>query len=195
MQTPFSSRFVWFGAALRNGVRRRLRRLTRWKGSNARAAPPKVAPVETWQWQLHNELAALAGFGEQVLAYLDAAHPPKPDGATNSAVLLILDELLTNVIKYAHPGEIAGRRFIIVLLVVGGGDIRIEIEDDGIPFDPTADAPAPVDGVRIPLEERAVGGWGLSLVRRTADAMAYRRAHGRNYVTLHKRFPTTRTAV
>ena len=130
-----------------------------------------------------------------MLTHLDAAHPPKPDSATKSAVLLILDELLTNVIKYAHPGETAGHRFIIVQLAVGGGDIRIEIEDDGIPFDPTAETSAPVDGAQVPLEERAVGGWGLSLVRRTADAMVYRRAHGRNYVTLHKRFPTTRAAV
>ncbi len=150
---------------------------------------PAIAPVQCWRWQLRNELAALTGFGEQVLTHLGNACPPKPDQATNSAVLLILDELLTNVIKYAHPLERPGHRLIVVQLRVGSGEVGIEIEDDGTPFDPTVELPASVDGAEIPLEERTVGGWGLSLVRRTADSMSYRRAHDRNHVTVHKRFP------
>ena len=37
-----------------------------------------------------------------------------------------------------------------------------------------------------PMEERARGGLGIYLVRKTMDAVAYRREDGRNVVTLTK---------
>ena len=36
------------------------------------------------------------------------------------------------------------------------------------------------------MEERARGGLGIHLVRKTMDAVAYRRENGRNVVTLTK---------
>ncbi len=160
----------------------------------SRPVSDPAAATQSWRWQLRNEFAALTGLGEQVLARLGDVLPSPPDDATKSAVLLILDEMLTNVVKYAHPGESPGGRLIAVQLWIGGGAIGIEIEDDGVPFDPTMGPRTPVNGAEVPLEERAVGGWGLSLVRRTADFMVYRRAHDRNYVTLRKRLPTTRAS-
>jgi anti-sigma regulatory factor (Ser/Thr protein kinase) len=147
-------------------------------------------PVQSWHWRLKNELAALNGFNAQVQARLEAAPPPPPDAATISAVLLIFDELLTNVIKYAHPGEEPGHRQIDVHLDVQKGEVGIKIEDDGVPFDPSA-ARETASTADVPLEERAIGGWGLSLVRKLSDSMHYVREGERNYLTVHKRYPLT----
>ena len=189
MQTPPSPRLHRLGVALRDGVSRYLLRVKRSWYHPLQPAPPAPEPPQSWHWKLTNELAALPGFNEQVQAHLSAAVPP-PDAAARSAVLLIFDELLTNVIKYAHPGERPGRRLIDVRLALATGDVVIEIEDDGVPFDPTVDS-ARSDAKDVPLEDRQIGGWGLSLVRRTADAMSYERAGDRNHVTLHKRFPVS----
>ncbi len=159
-----------------------------WNQPLQPAPPAAPEPAQDWHWRLTNELAALPGFNEQVQAHLSAARPP-PDAATCSAVMLILDEMLTNVVKYAHPGEEAGCRLFDVRLRIGEGDVLIEIEDDGVPFDPTVDSSR--SDADVPLEDRQIGGWGLSLVRRTADAMSYERAGDRNHVTLHKRFPAS----
>ncbi len=145
-------------------------------------------PTQNWQWQLRNELTALPAFNVQVRTRFATGRPPLPDSGAVSAVLLILDELLTNVIKYAHPGEAPGRRLIPVEIGLEAGVIKIHIEDDGIPFDPCAHAPVDPAEADLPLEERTIGGWGLSLVRQTADSMHYRRLDGHNQLTLYKRF-------
>ena len=62
--------------------------------------------------------------------------------------------------------------------------LAIEIADDGRAFDPLQ-APAPDIGAS--LQDRAMGGLGIYLVRKTMDTVAYRRQDGRNVVTLTKR--------
>ena len=146
--------------------------MARWFGRVKGSLPPQpppllpaAEPARIWRWKLTDELSALPDFNAQVQAHLDDARP-QPDAATRSAVMLILDEMLTNVIKYAHPDGAPGGRLIDVQLRIGDGDIGIEIEDDGVPFDPTAGSGR--SDADVPLEERQIGGWGLSLVRKTA---------------------------
>ena len=62
----------------------------------------------------------------------------------------------------------------------------LEIEDDGTPFDPTAQAA--VD-TTVPLELRKIGGLGIHFMRKTMDRFAYRRDRGHNIVTLAKAIP------
>lgn len=63
----------------------------------------------------------------------------RPDQAT--PVALIVSELVTNALKYAHPTGVAGR--ILVSCRSTGGGLVVEVADDGVglseDFDPTAD--------------------------------------------------------
>jgi anti-sigma regulatory factor (Ser/Thr protein kinase) len=59
-------------------------------------------------------------------------------------------------------------------------DIVLEIEDNGIAFDPTqAPLPPPVT-----MDSDRVGGWGMRIVRSLSDEVRYQRIGGRNRLTL-----------
>ncbi len=106
-----------------------------------------------------------------------------------SAVLLAVDEVLTNVISYAFPsGE---EHWVHVRAGVEQGILTVEIEDDGKQFDPVAVAEPQLEGA---LEERTVGGLGIHIARRLVDEMTYRRHAGHNILTLTKRLTQHVTA-
>ena len=59
--------------------------------------------------------------------------------------------------------------------------LTLEVQDDGRPFDPRqAEEPPPAAS----LEDLAIGGWGLQIVRRFSDEWRYHRADGCNHLTL-----------
>ena len=62
-----------------------------------------------------------------------------------------------------------------------GDLLRLEIEDDGRPFDPTAQA---IADTAAGLEQRKIGGLGIHFIRRTMAGMTYRRQGDRNILTL-----------
>ena len=62
--------------------------------------------------------------------------------------------------------------------------MRVAVEDDGEPFNPLEAAEADTSK---PLEERAIGGLGVHLVRKLTDALEYQRHEGRNLLVMKKR--------
>src|SRR5262245_41715216 len=92
-----------------------------------------------------------------------------------SAVLLAVDEMLTNVISYGFPA--GGDAWIDVRARLEDGVFAVEIEDEGQAFDPVAVAEPSLDGA---VEERSVGGLGIHIARSMVDEMTYRRDAGRN---------------
>jgi phosphoserine phosphatase RsbU/P len=92
-----------------------------------------------------------------------------------------LDEILTNVTKYAYADDAEHR--IQIRLRVLDGVLEATIEDDGAPFDTLA-IPAP--DVSAPLHERRVGGVGIHFVRSLMDDVTYDRVGGRNRLVLRK---------
>ena len=95
---------------------------------------------------------------------------------------LTIEELVTNCIKYGYDDP-AGR-IIDLMFSVEGQLLRIEVVDDGRPFNPL-DAPAP--DLSLPIEQRPIGGLGLHLLRELADEARYERRDGTNRLTLLKR--------
>lgn len=95
---------------------------------------------------------------------------------------LALEEVFSNIVRHGYgdgrPHEIAVR---IERL---RGRVRIQIDDDGRPFNPLR---APEADVAAPLDERRPGGLGILLVRRLLDQVRYRRRADGNRLVLVKR--------
>ena len=88
---------------------------------------------------------------------------------------LALDELITNVISYGLAGRSDGT--IRLIIEHGDGVLRAELLDDGAAFDPlTAEIELPEGDI----EDRKIGGLGLTLVRTIMDRLDYRREGGFN---------------
>ena len=97
-------------------------------------------------------------------------------------VNLVLEELWLNVVNHGHED---GFHEVEIELTSEAESLTIEITDDGKPFNPFNEAPAP--DVTASLEDRSMGGLGLHLVRTLMDELRYRREGGRNHLTLVKR--------
>lgn len=88
---------------------------------------------------------------------------------------VVLDEVLTNIIKYGYSDE--GMHEINVRLSVENDVIVGEVEDDGRPFDPLA---LPGPDLSPSLRERSAGGIGIHFVRNLMSEVSYRRIADRN---------------
>ncbi len=93
------------------------------------------------------------------------------------AASLVLEEVVTNVVKHAHDDPSEHELRLDVSLV--DGKVRVTASDDGRPFDPT-DAPPPP--APESLEDIKPGGLGLTLIRAVSESVTYRREGGRNVV-------------
>jgi serine/threonine-protein kinase RsbW len=92
---------------------------------------------------------------------------------------LVLEEVLTNIIKYAFDDSAAHEIGVVLALHEDG--LFIEVADDGAEFDPLAiQAPEMKDSIL----EMDVGGLGVHLVRRTVDSIRYRRDASRNILSM-----------
>jgi anti-sigma regulatory factor (Ser/Thr protein kinase) len=111
----------------------------------------------------------------------------RPAGLTSSLIYslnLIVEEVLTNIIKYAYEDRLSHE--IQVSAHIEDGDIVVQFIDDGIAFDPLSLPPPPMED--DPLE-RPIGGLGIYLVRETARSAQYRREGQLNVFTVRLRLP------
>lgn len=91
------------------------------------------------------------------------------------AVFLCLEELSTNIINYAWPN--GGDHSFDIRLTVDEAFIKLEFQDDGIPFDPTKVA---AHDTTKPAHERQIGGLGIHLVRQQSSSLWYERLDEKN---------------
>ena len=96
---------------------------------------------------------------------------------------LAIDELFTNIASYAYaPGE--GKATVRFEFDEATRMASITFIDWGVPYDPLA---KPDPDVTLSAEERPIGGLGIFLVKKTMDAMEYRREDDRNMLTIRKK--------
>jgi serine/threonine-protein kinase RsbW len=123
---------------------------------------------------------------QQAAAALDgfrAAHGLEDSAAWPLQVAL--DEILSNIVRHARPGLMAG---VIDIAVERRGDaVQMTVADDGPAFDPLQ---LPEPDVSAPLEDRHPGGLGVHLVRKLMDRVEYVRTEGRNRLTMTWRPPS-----
>jgi len=128
------------------------------------------------QLRLASDCEALEPARQAVLDFL-APHALNPRTIFN--VELVLEETLSNQIKYAFNG--AAGRSIELTVQVDADRVAMRFEDDGVAFDPLR-ARAPV--LPSAIEEAVPGGLGLMLVRKFAQSVDYERRDGRNCLTI-----------
>jgi anti-sigma regulatory factor (Ser/Thr protein kinase) len=148
------------------------------RGPAASAVASRTAPLERVELVIANRAEELA----RVVAQLDelAARRGLPGDAV-ADMHVALDEVLANVLNHAYDDAAAHE--IRIALVVYPGTLRVEVEDDGRPFDPLAVAPP---GRTAPLAEREVGGLGIHFARSLMSEVAYSRVGDRNRLVLTK---------
>ena len=94
-------------------------------------------------------------------------------------VNLVLDEAVINVVTHGYDDAVEHE--IDVRLLLDGATLTIEIEDDGIAYNPL-DAPAP--RFDLPLEQRRIGGLGVHIMKTLAASVEYERRDSRNRLTI-----------
>jgi|ERR1700722_5846971 serine/threonine-protein kinase RsbW len=140
--------------------------------------PP--APEQTVNVAIRNDVADLVNVVETVdRVGAEAGIPAR----TVMQLQVVLDEVLSNIIKYAWPD--GGSHEFCVGISVQDGGIEIKITDDGRPFNPLNQSPpaAPPPG-RRPVP----GGVGIHMVKQLVDGFEYVRFDGHNQITLTKRY-------
>jgi len=137
---------------------------------------------------LHNNSADFARLTEFATEFCRQHKLPDEERAR---LLIILDELFTNVVEYGYENA-AAEGHIDVALSLQAGRLTIEFIDDGRPFDPLSKPPPDLD---MPTDERPLGGVGIAIVRALVDEIGYRWDGNRNCLTLGRdvlRPPTIR---
>jgi phosphoserine phosphatase RsbU/P len=140
-------------------------------------SPPRVTVQRTelaTRWLIEPEIST-AGVGEaqQWLRSILASRAVA-SGRIGDAEL-IAEELLTNVVKSLEAR--GGSAFLSLQCELNPAQIVMTVRDDGPQFDPLARA-AP--DLEADIEDRAIGGLGVAIVRQLADGCSYSRSNGHN---------------
>jgi serine/threonine-protein kinase RsbW len=108
----------------------------------------------------------------------------RESGNEKYLVELAVIEACTNIIQYAYSASSPGR--LGICLRRAGDTIEVLLLDEGAPFDPTREPPPN-------LQESREGGYGIFLIRRIMESVAYERRGSRwNCLRLVRQVPRGR---
>lgn len=141
-------------------------------------APMTSDPLDATGPELRLEVANRTADLTRALEQLDRFLKARQAAPTLAyAVRLVLEELLTNTIKYGYDDCAEHRIRVRVKL---GSPATMRVEDDGHPFNPQAHGQSFESGT--PANDRPLGGLGLHLVRSLTTSLQYRRIDDINRV-------------
>jgi len=96
-------------------------------------------------------------------------------------VQLAVDEACTNIMTHGYADLNPGS--IILDLEIDPDELTVTLTDFGHSFEPSH---TPIPDVDAPIEERALGGFGLFFILQSVDAMDYRVTEDGNKMILTK---------
>lgn len=97
-------------------------------------------------------------------------------------VMVAVEEIFVNIASYAYPGQ-EGMATIRMQITGVPAIVQVDMLDQGIPYNPLQQK-AP--DVTLPVQERAIGGLGIFMVRQTMDELCYRYENRYNILTMRK---------
>lgn len=98
-----------------------------------------------------------------------------------SALRLVCEELVVNVVDYAYPEDAEG--YLDIEIEREENSIVIRFKDGGTPFNPLA---REMPDITLPLEERRIGGLGIFLTIKKMDEVSYDYVNNENVLTIKK---------
>ena len=117
---------------------------------------------------------------EALEAHLDACGVP---ASAIAPVMIAADELISNTLDHgAHGGD---PPTVEVSASLTDGRISMQLIDNGIAFNPLERA---IPDTGLAVEDRAIGGLGIHLVRTLMDTVAYDRVDGLNRLCFSKAY-------
>lgn len=128
---------------------------------------PTPETPQTFSCCLHSNAAEVSALAD---ALADWASALGVQTRTVNYLSLMLDELVSNIVRHAYGGRDDG--MIEIAARYDGSAVCVTLRDQGPAFDPTRLAPADT-GQK--MDEREFGGLGVHFVRRIADRFGYQR--------------------
>lgn len=100
-------------------------------------------------------------------------------------LLIVGDELLSNVCKYAYVDGNEGDVYLRLLYNIDRKELNLTIVDFGVEFNPFLVDNKPISGEVSKIKE---GGLGILIVKNLMSEYAYDRINGKNIIILKKKF-------
>ena len=105
------------------------------------------------------------------------AHQAGLEGREAKRLRLAVEEAVANVISHGQATTIT------LNTSVEGNQLVVTLDDDGMPFDPTADSPTDFS---VPADQRLPGGLGIMYLHEMSDGLTYHRTDGHNVLKIIK---------
>ena len=96
-------------------------------------------------------------------------------------ITVCIEEMFVNVAHYAYTG---GNGTVTLSLEKEDESVSITLRDKGVAFDPLAKKDP---DITLSADDRPIGGLGIFMVKKSMDAVEYRRQNGENIFTMKKR--------
>ena len=150
---------------------------------NADAAAAEEGPADTMTNARELIVDAVIEKVPEVTAFADAQLEEwNCSFRAQTQIDVAIDELFSNIAYYAYPDE-PGKVTVRMGLEEDGRTVRITFIDSGVPYDPLKKEDP---DVTLSAEERAIGGLGIFLVKKTMDKIDYEYRNKQNILTIRK---------
>jgi serine/threonine-protein kinase RsbW len=138
-----------------------------------------VNVTDKFDTQLTPDAPDIGGLIDQTEAFFTAHGLP---GSFLQCFAVAFDEVISNIVAYG-----SARQPIQIHVSVAGGEVRAQVIDDGVAFNPLQLADP---DVLSSVDDRAIGGLGVFIVKKMMDDVAYERREPYNCLSFAKRIAT-----
>jgi serine/threonine-protein kinase RsbW len=133
------------------------------------SVPPRRLSIPSRTSELARVRRRVAGWATEAGLSARAAH----------ALQLAVDEAVANAIEHGYGGRPDGR--VVVEATLRPEALTVAVRHRGRGYDPQRQAPAPLDQT---IAQRRMHGYGLHLMRRLVDDLAFGTARGASEIRL-----------